>query len=639
MEVKHVLALALGIAVFATGRCTAPRSVAQPSAIETGSGAAVAEVWTCPMHAQVRLPEFGPCPICEMDLVRLDAAAEAAGGAGTVRLSPAARELARIVTAPVERHALKRSVRMVGKIAYDESSIRTIAAWVPGRLDRLFVDYTGVRVQAGDHLVSLYSPELVAAQEELLAARGLRAATAGEESAFLADSNDRAYASTREKLLLLGLTEAQVVALETRGAVEDHVELTSPGSGVVIEKLVNEGAYVETGTVIYRVADLGRLWIQLDAYEQDLAWLRIGQRVEMRPEALPGELIEGRIAFIDPSIDERTRTAKVRVNVVNDRERLKPGMFVRAVVTAELGAGGTLVESSLEGKWISPMHPEVVKDGPGACDVCGMDLVPAEELGWAPDGDPLGALPLVVPASAVLLTGRRAVVYVEVEGAEDPTYAGREIVLGTRARDEYVVLAGLSEGERVVVNGAFRIDSAMQIEAKPSMMSMPAEVDARRAAGAPVRAALAPAFERYLALQSALGDDAWGDARDAFAALADALPPAVEAAGAELEPTDAERARWAAALERLRAAASAEAPDIDALRIVFRTLSEALIELEARFGHAGAEPYVEVECPMAFGDQAAAWLQRPGDVHNPYQGLRMQQCGSVERTSLGADDQ
>jgi Cu(I)/Ag(I) efflux system membrane fusion protein len=166
-----------------------------------------------------------------------------------------------------------------------------------------------------------------------------------------------------------------------------------------------------------------------------------------------------------------TRTAKVRVNVPNPDGKLKPEMFVRAVVRAQVAADGRVADPELAGKWISPMHPEIIKEGPGACDICGMALVRAEDLGYLAPAADAAALSLLIPASAPLITGKRAVVYVEAPGAERPTFEGREVVLGPRAGDEYIVESGLEEGELVVTSGNFKIDSALQILAKPSMMS------------------------------------------------------------------------------------------------------------------------------------------------------------------------
>ena len=582
-------------------------------------------LWTCPMHPQIKLPEFGACPICGMDLVEMTGAGD--DSPRQLVMSPASKELARIVSAPVRRKNVTRPVRMVGKVDYDETAVRTISAWVAGRIDRLYVDYTGVRVTEGDHLVWLYSPDLLTAQEELLSAKARVGATAGESSEFLASSNVDAYTSAREKLLLWGLTEEQVAEIEERGTANDRVMLTSPSTGVVIDKMLDEGAYVETGTHIYRIADLTQLWLRLDAYEQDLAWLRHGQQVVVEVEALPGETFEGSISYIDPFIHEHTRTAKVRVNVDNSDGRLKPGMFVRAVASARLGGGGVVLDRQLAGKWVSPMHPEVVKDGPGTCDVCGMDLVRAEDLGLVPDAPASNERPLVVPSSAVLVTGARAVVYIEVPDVEEPTYEGREVVLGPRAGDEYMVLGGLEEGERVVVNGAFRIDSSMQIMAKPSMMGMPGQSGVDTSPEATVfRKALAPLYAAYLQGQTQLAGDDADAAQDALASmgglLEDVSPAGLSADG---------RTAWREELPLLQAAiaGASEAQGIEPLRASFREVSASMLVLARTFGHNAAQPLVEAYCPMAFNDAGAAWLQAGRDIRNPYFGASMLGCGDV----------
>lgn len=229
--------------------------------------------------------------------------------------------------------------------------------------------------------------------------------------------------------------------------------------------------YVETGSRIFTIADLSSVWVQLDAYESDLQWLRYGQAVDFSTEAFPGEVFHGRIAFIDPVLNPTTRTVKVRVNVDNTDERLKPEMFVRANVSARLATKGKVIDEELAGKWVSPMHPEIVRDEPGTCPVCGMDLVRSESLGFALETSKDIEAPIVIPATAALLTGKRAVVYIEDPDADRPTYIGREVVLGARAGPDYIVESGISEGELVVVSGNFKIDSALQIQAKSSMMN------------------------------------------------------------------------------------------------------------------------------------------------------------------------
>lgn len=417
--------------------------------------------WTCAMHPQIRQQKPGKCPICRMDLVPVK---NSSGGMRTLTITPAARALLQIQTSPVERKYVTKTVRLVGKIDYDETRVSHITAWVSGRLDRLFVDYTGVSVKQGDHMVSIYSEELYSIQEELLTALRFQKENPNAGGERLVDG-------AREKLRLLGLTDEQIRKIESRPKADDHVTIYSPASGIVINKLKNEGDRVRTGDRIYTVADLSTVWLKMDAYESDLQWLRYGQKVSFSVEAFPGEMFTGRVAFVDPILNQQTRTVKVRVNVDNSDGRLKPEMFARATVHSEVAADGRVMDAELAGKWISPMHPEIVSDKPGLCKICGMPLVRAETLGFVPASIDAKAKPLVVPASAVLVTGTRAIVYVEVENRKAPTFEGREILLGPRTDDYYLVRNGLFDGEKVVTHGNFKIDSALQIQAKPTMMT------------------------------------------------------------------------------------------------------------------------------------------------------------------------
>ncbi|MGE4488957.1 MAG: efflux RND transporter periplasmic adaptor subunit [Kiritimatiellales bacterium] len=458
--------LILVLAVVALGRCTAGTRP-ETAASETHSSETETQWWTCSMHPQIKLPKPGKCPICGMDLIPLktgreDHPRELTLGAETVKLL-------QLETAPVERKFVETDVRMVGKVDFDETRTAFITARIPGRLDRLFVDYTGVQVRKGDHMASIYSPELLSAQEELLQAIKSVKSLEQSESSIVRNISQSTVDAVREKLRLWGLLPEQIQDIETRGTAIDNLTLYSPVSGVVIHKNAQEGIYVKTGDSIYTVADLSRVWVQLEAYESDLPWLRYGQNVTFTTEALPGETFEGTVAFIDPVLNAATRTVNVRVNVDNPQQKLKPGMFVRAVAHPRIAEDGKVANPSLAGKWISPMHPEIVKDEPGSCDVCGMPLVPAEELGYVTED---ATAPLVIPATAPLITGTRAVVYIEVPNREAPTYEGREITLGPRAGDFYIVHKGLAEGERVVTQGAFKLDAELQIRAKPSMMSM-----------------------------------------------------------------------------------------------------------------------------------------------------------------------
>ena len=386
-------------------------------------------------------------------------------------MSRAAKHLARIETSPVRRAFAEREVRMVGKLDYDETEVGYIAAWVPGRLDRLYADFTGVRVAKGDRMVYMYSPELLAGQEELLQAGNAVRALSNTESNVLKSTAEATVAAAREKLRLLGLADEQVAEIESSGETSDHLTIYAPIGGVVVEKNAREGMYVDTGTRIYTIANISRLWLLLEAYESDLPWLRYGQRVTFTSPSFPGETFEALISFIDPVVDPKTRTVGVRAIVENPGFKLKPEMFVSGVVSSRIDGEGNVIDEDLAGKWIGPVHPEVVKNGPGKCDVCGMALVSAESLGYAGSTGTGEDAPLLIPSSAALITGRRAVVYVEIPNDEGPLFEGREVELGPRAGDLYVVKSGLSEGEMVVTNGAFKIDSELQIRAKPSMMS------------------------------------------------------------------------------------------------------------------------------------------------------------------------
>ncbi|MDH3592265.1 MAG: efflux RND transporter periplasmic adaptor subunit, partial [Planctomycetota bacterium] len=284
-----------------------------------------AETWTCSMHPQVRLPEQGRCPICGMDLIPLSGSSGESGDDRVLELDAASLRLARVRTEAVRREAIEIDVPMVGKVDVDETRLRDITAYVPGRIERMYVDYTGVRVQRGDHLVDLYSPELVATQEELIQAVRSADRLEGNPLESLSQTARRTVVAAREKLRLLGMNPSQIERLERSQIRNETITFYSPIAGVVLEKHANQGAYVQTGTPLYTLASLDRLWIRLDAYESDLEWLRLGQAVRFEADAFPGETFEGRITFIDPLVDPATRTTHVRMNVRNPDGRLKPG--------------------------------------------------------------------------------------------------------------------------------------------------------------------------------------------------------------------------------------------------------------------------------------------------------------------------
>jgi len=452
-----------------------------PSDNKVSEAAESDTIWTCSMHPQIRQPNFGLCPICNMDLIPLQD--DGSGGLREVSVTPEAAALLDLRVSPVVRSSAGVEIRLFGRINYNERRITKITSRVSGRLDRLFVDFTGALVRKDDHLAEIYSPDLLVAQRELIEAKRATQRE-GSTSPAVLDTRRRLLEAAREKLRLLQFSDKQIQEIEDSAQPSDHLTLHAPQAGIVTAKFATEGQYVKTGDPLFTVADLTEVWLNLEAYENDLQWLRYGQKVEFSVDALPGSTFKGTIAFIDPEIDPTRRIARVRVNVSNHDLSLKPGMFAEATVRSTTASDGRVLDPSLEGKWISPMHPEIVKDGPGQCDICGMDLVPAAQLGVFADKNAKSE-PLLIPASAVLRTGERAVVYVRIGTDNGANFEGREIILGPNGGEQFIVVRGLEEGELVVSRGAFKLDSELQIKAKPSMMNPDAGIGELPAGSAP----------------------------------------------------------------------------------------------------------------------------------------------------------
>lgn len=547
---------------------------------EEEHGAATEQIWTCSMHPQIRMPEAGQCPICGMDLVPAAGSDDGAAAAapGEVSLSGRARALAGVRTEPVRRTEPRTDVRLLGQVDYDETRLRMITPWVGGRVDRLKVRVTGERIRRGQVVATLYSPEVYAAMRDLIVAAKQADELAGgiPGAASLATQT---VESTRERLRLLGVPEAVLEEIERDRKAPKHVQVRSPFAGTVLERKVEEGDYVEAGTVLFHIADLSKVWVQIDAYESDLPLLTQGQQVELTVESLPDEVFEGEVAFIDPVIDPQTRTARVRVEVDNGDGQLRPGMFAQATIEGRVGEPGS--------------H-------------------------------------LVIPASAPLFTGRRSVVYVEAPG--DPgTYALREVRLGPRAGPVYPVLTGLAESERVVSEGAFLVDADLQLRGGRSMMTLfddSHEHAALLVVPPELLVALRPVVTPYLEAQQSLAADRIDAAREHMSDVADAAGEVV-ATG----PKQTRRA-WAALASELsgHARQGATAKDAAAVRVAFEALSTELVILLRRFGNpTEAELYLAF-CPMAFDSKGAQWVQREEAIANPYYGAAMLRCGEVEAT-------
>ena len=489
---KRFVLVALAIGFVVTGVVLwlnpSPDRFEDGKSVAAGSG----QIWTCSMHPQVRLPNPGKCPICSMPLIRAGAPAsgkappESAGS--MLELSDHARAMASVETTPVKRSKLTRQIRLVGKVQYNETGLANIVTRVEGYVERLYVDYTGIEVKAGDHLVEIYSPDLLVAQQELLIA------LAGQGNTGLIESATR-------KLLLWGLTPEQVEALVRDRKISDRITLFSPIQGTVTEKMVVQQAMVKPGEVLYRLANLESVWVYLDLYESELPWVQYGQRVEIKSEAIPGETFSGRVWFISPVLNEETRSVKVLLNISNAEHKLKPGMYVSAVILAELLANGRAAPTGIAGQWSCPMHPLVLKPAAGVCPLCNMALVqiPGATASAQPGGD--NQPPLSVPVTAVLDSGVRKLVYVEKSKGQ---FIAVEVETGPRTDDSYPVIRGLNEGDQVVTRGNFLLDSQFQIRGLPSLFYKEGQAAGGHQHGG---ATPSPALPRAPATKAAPGHD------------------------------------------------------------------------------------------------------------------------------------
>lgn len=538
---------------------------------------AEAGMWTCSMHPQVMQPQPGSCPICGMDLIPAETG-DMQAGQDQIRMSAHAMALADIRTIQVgaQSPGTEQRIRLSGKVSENTEANRVQASFFDGRIEKLQVNYVGQKVTEGQQLASIYSPGLVAAQQELLTAAPLKT------------EQPELYRAVRNKLRNWKLTDAQIDRIEASGQVREAVPVYATVSGTVTEVLTAEGDYVKAGQPIARLSNLSTVWAELDAYERHLGQLSVGQSVRIQSKALPGKQYQARISFIDPILDTKTRTVTVRATLENPEGQLKPGMFISGEI--ETGV------------------PQ------GAGDV------------------------LTIPASAVLWTGERSLVYVRTTPGQ-PVFEMREVRLGERSGEEYAVLEGLEAGEDIVAQGAFTVDAAAQLQGKKSMMNRSGEGAADPHAGhggmpsqagmetwpEGLRTAYPQLLGQYLNLKDALVASQASDAREAATDLREALPEI----GAT-SPAGEAMAAMRQHLDRLLAAGG----DLERQRAEFQQISNLLIGLGGEMGSAEAPLYVQF-CPMADDFKGAYWVSREPEIRNPYFGDAMLTCGEVRQTWKG----
>ncbi|TWU55983.1 efflux RND transporter periplasmic adaptor subunit [Rubripirellula reticaptiva] len=592
-------------------------------------GEAVAEAgggedkrYICPMMCTPPSTEPGRCPVCAMELV------EATGGGGgdgiSVTIEASARRLVGIQTAMSTMGEVNRTIRTIGSIDFDESQLSTISAYIDGRLEKMYANYAGVKVNEGDDLALIYSPQLYTAQTEFIMSMN----SDGKIGRFQISGGDL-NKMARENLAELGMTQGQIDQLGQSGKPMSRIRIKSPQSGTVIEKSAVEGDYVKTGHKLYRVADLSSVWLMLDLFPDDASAVRFGQQVEAEIQSMPGEVFTGRVAFIDPTVNATTRTVRVRVEIMNFDGKLRPGDYATARVTVPAIPMDQVYDPALANKFISPMHPQVIRDQPGKCPLCDMDLVPTSQLGFAAEPLPMQQV-VTVPRDAVLLAGENSVIYVETEPGR---FEIRRVTVGPMNRKEAVIVEGLSAGETVATGGNFLIDSQMQLAGNPSLMDptkapsyspgpleLPNSIPVMLATDA--GKALDRTYDAYFEIQCAMA--------------ADQTPPPVAlntliAGLRELEmsagvPDDAQR-KFAIA----RRAASRMDGSLETAREAYRGVSHAMLKAAtvAR-GPKTAVKLTHYYCPMVPGG-GGDWMQPGGDLQNPYWGSEMLTCGEVVR--------
>jgi Cu(I)/Ag(I) efflux system membrane fusion protein len=545
----------------------------------------------------------------------------------SVKIETAQRRLANIQTAQAEMAALEATLQTIGAIAIDESRQATIAAYIDGRLERLFADYTGVVISKGDHLAIIYSPPLHAAQVEYVEAR--RAAGVSGGLAVVRQAQEALATNTRQRLREYGMTDEQILELEKTGKAHSRLTIYAPQGGTVVEKLAVEGNYVKAGDPIYRIAELSTVWLMLKLFPEDATRIRFGQRVEAVVHSIPGETLVGRVAFIDPTVDSRTRTVNVRVELLNEDGRLRPGDYAEARITLPIGPLGQVYDADLAGKWISPMHPQIIREQAGTCPICGMDLVPTSKYGFAEEPLPQPQS-LHVPRSAVLLAGGNSVVYVEIKPGE---FEIRSITVGPILRDKIIILEGLKPGESVATAGNFLIDSQMQLAGKPSLIDPTRAIAKSKERQGPLRfeqIAVAPVagdagvqlealYAAYFDVQKALAAD-----RKPAAGSSQALHKAAVALRG-----DASFPKESAELAQVIAAKSEHLhhKDLTGARSDFKSISHAVVTLATQVRSDEAKTsFTHFYCPMVKGG-AGDWLQSDSKLLNPYFGSEMLHCG------------
>lgn len=527
-------------------------------------------LWTCSMHPQILQKEPGNCPICGMELIPAETATKAS--INSITLTENALALANIETTKVgEVTGTGIAQILSGTIQVDEENNKVQVSYFSGRLEKLNVNYTGQTINSGQLLATIYAPELITAQQELLTAAGLK------------ESQPGLYKAVVNKLKLWKLTDTQIQAIESTGKIKEYFPIYATVGGTVLEKMVSEGDQVKAGQPLFKISNLTTIWAVFDVYESHIAGIRKGEDISITAGAYPGEVFTAKTTFIDPLLNKGTRTSQLRAELPNTNGKWKPGMFIQGKLNHELHTSET---------------------------------------------------PLLIPASAVLWTGKRSLVYVKTNPKE-PVFEMRMVELGERSGTDYVVLNGLNPGEEIVTNGTFTVDAAAQLQGKPSMMNQQ-----KKASGVQIQdyqrmqvsntfvSQLYGVYLGYLHLKSALIQD---DFTMAEASLKNFESHLDNVDMALLQKPEAHET-WMPAKQTIKTAINKikGAKNIGEQRRIFSEISNQMIVLVETFG-IKEKVYVQF-CPMAGENTGSFWLSSTDEIENPYFGDAMLTCGNVVKT-------
>lgn len=368
-------------------------------------------LYTCAMHPFIIKDKPGSCPICGMQLIKKVAGAQANAKElemlSHVSLSPTQQVMANVATVEVKAMPFDKEINAVGIVQYDQARQAKVTSWVAGRLDRLIVNRVGDYVTKDKPVAEIYSPDLVSTQQEYLLALKSRDQLKSSPIQSISQGGEGLVASASQRLKLWGVKDHQIAELEKSGKPSIRLPIYTPLAGVVIEKIALQGQYVNMGDTLFTIADLSTVWVEAEVYENEFPFIKLGQRVEIASQSYPGKTFIGRVSYIYPFLDPKTRTVKVRVEIANRGLKLKPDMFVNAKVKA-----------------------------------------------------PLGNV-LAVPVAAVMDTGQRQVVWVEMQAG---MFEPRDVKVGARVGDNLQILSGLKAGEKVASTGGYLIDSEAQLK-------------------------------------------------------------------------------------------------------------------------------------------------------------------------------